>query len=97
DSLPSARTILTVPGRIRDIKGVCPGSIPSSPASPGKATKVASPVNRESSALTTSTCNVLITHPCLITFWLSQRLRLWYQPCRKLVQAMHHIRHQQSS
>ncbi|CPM39612.1 Uncharacterised protein [Bordetella pertussis] len=59
----SARTILTVPGRMREISGVWPGRMPSSPASPGSTTNFASPVKIASSALTTSTCRVAISDP----------------------------------
>ena len=45
----------TAPGRMRVISGVWRGKMPSSPASPGSATNLASPEKIDSSALTTST------------------------------------------
>src|SRR5690606_33269935 len=57
-SLPSGVSILTVPGRMREISGVWPGRMPSSPASPGSETNFASPAKIDASALTTSTCMV---------------------------------------
>src|SRR5450830_1516732 len=54
-SPPSAVSMRTEPGLIRVMSGVWPGRIPSSPASPGRATNLASPEKIDSSALTTST------------------------------------------
>src|SRR5574344_2812563 len=59
-SPPSAFSIRTEPGLMRVISGVCLGKMPSSPASPGNATKRAAPEKMDSSALTTSTWMVFI-------------------------------------
>ena len=60
----------TDPGRMRVINGVWRGKIPSSPASPGNATKRASPEKIDSSALTTSTWMVWVesTMDFLVSF-----------------------------
>jgi hypothetical protein len=51
----SARSMRTAPGLMRVISGVCRGSTPSSPLSPGSATNLASPEKMFCSAETTST------------------------------------------
>jgi hypothetical protein len=50
-----ARLMRTAPGLMRVISGVWRGMMPSSPLSPGSATKLASPEKICSSAETTST------------------------------------------